>query len=297
MADLQTPYRSGRIVVLADLHLDHWDRAGRNPLCDFELEDLVRSDLDALIIAGDLINGPPANLTKVFGFLAAYIDLGCIYVLPGNHDYYRSSLSADPEIAVVVEATGAHFVQQKVLHHGTTRILCVTMWTDYDLLGDRREAMMVAERLMNDHRFISRDAPDPADEFEALLPPSIERRVSAGDLRALHLKHRAWLESELARSHPDGEEGQTVVITHHGLHPLIAGNIDKLTPAFHSDLTDVLQNFEIDAWFFGHSHRHHRATVEGCDIRNISIGYPDERYNQLGYLDSAAIWESRHGSE
>lgn len=296
MSEIAIPYRSGRIVVLGDLHLDHWGKIDRNPLRDFELEGLLRPDLDALIIAGDLINGPPQNLKQAFEFLVGYIASDRIYFLPGNHDYYRSSLAAEPEMAAIVEALGGHFIQKAVLRHGTTRVLCATLWTDYGLLGDRADAMSVAERLMNDHRSIARENHDPSNEFEVLLPPSIKRRISAGDLRALHQEHRSWLESELTKSHPYGEDGQTVVITHHGPHPLVAGAIDRLSPAFHSDLTDVLHSHDIDAWFFGHSHRHHREVIEGCDVRNISIGYPDERYNRLGYLEDAAFWESRRGS-
>jgi len=291
------PYRTGRIAVLGDFHLDHWARIGRNPLKDFQLEELLRNDIDALVIAGDLINGPPQNLKKAFEFLTRYVASGRIYVLPGNHDYYRSSLASERKMVEIVEASGGHFLQKTVLRHGATRLLCATLWTDYELFGDRADAMMVAEQLMNDHRFIERDEPDPSSDLEVLLPPLIERLVSAGDLLALHRKHRAWLEGELVKSHPDGEDGQTIVITHHGPHPLVAGAIDRLTPAFHSDLTDVFSAYDIDAWFFGHSHRHHREVIEGCDVRNISIGYPDERFNQLGYLEDAAFWESRRGSQ
>jgi len=295
MSKFVIPYRSGRIAVLGDLHLDHWGRAGRNPLRNFQLEELVRHGLDALIIAGDLINGPPVTLTKAFGFLAGYIAPDRIYFLPGNHDYYRSSLAAVAEMVSVIEAAGGYFIQQKVLRHGSTRFLCVTLWTDYDLLGDREEAMQIAERLMNDHQSISRDAPDPANDFEALLPPSVERRVSVGDLRNLHLQHRAWIEAKLTRLHPDGAEGQTVVVTHHGPHPLVAGHIDRLTAAFHSDLADLLEAYKNDAWFFGHSHRHKREGDAGGGIRNVSIGYPEESYNQLGHLEEACIWKSDHG--
>lgn len=297
MAELIVPYRSGRITVLADLHLDHWGRAGHNPFQDFKLEELLKQDIDALIIAGDLINGPPENLQKAFNFLTGYIAADRIYVLPGNHDYYRSSLEAEPDMTAVVEASGGHFIQEKVLRHGSARLICVTLWTDFELLGDHTEAMQVAERLMNDHRLIARRSPDPSNEFEILLPPTLERRVSAGDLRSLHFRHREWLEKELAKPHPDGDAGQTIVVTHHGPHPLVAGHIDKLTPAFHSDLTDLLQRHAIDTWFFGHSHRHHRDTIEGCDVRNVSIGYPDERWNRMGYLEDAAFWESSHGPE
>lgn len=297
MTELVVPYRSGRIAVLADLHLDHWDRTGRNPLQDFKLEEFLKYNNDALIIAGDLINGPPANFQKAFKVLTRYIAADRIYILPGNHDYYRSSLEAEPEMKAVVEASGGHFVQEKVLRHGRSRLFCVTLWTDYALLGDHTEAMQIAERLMNDHRLIARRSPDLGNKLETLPPPTKKRLVSARDLRSMHFRHREWLEKELAKPHPDGDVGQTIVITHHGPHPLVAGHIDKLTPAFCSDLTDLLQDNAIDAWFFGHSHRHHRETIEGCDVRNVSIGYPYERWNLMGYLEDAAFWDSSHGSE
>lgn len=296
MTEIHIPYHSGRLAVLADLHLDHWGRANRNPLRDFRLEELLRSELDAVLIAGDLINGPPANMAKALEFLASYVPIGRIYVLPGNHDYYRSSLMAEPEMSAVLHEVGGHFLQQSILHHGTTRILAATLWTDYNLLGQRAEAMDFAAKWMNDHRAIARSTPDPKNEFEVLLPPMAEHRVTPQDLRSIHLLHRAWLESELARSHPAGKVGQTVVVTHHGPHPEVAGNIDKLTPAFHSDLSDILERYDIDVWFFGHSHRHHRATISGCDVRNISLGYPEERHNRLGYLEDACLWDSPRGS-
>ncbi|GAA4227557.1 hypothetical protein GGQ68_004381 [Sagittula marina] len=66
------------------------------------------------------------------------------------------------------------------------------------------------------------------------------------------------------------------MITHHGPHPSAAGPIDGLTPAFHSNLTEVLERSDIDTWFFGHSHRGLSCTVAGTRIQNVSIGYPDE---------------------
>lgn len=91
----------------------------------------------------------------------------------------------------------------------------------------------------------------------------------------MHGEHRAWLEERLATPHFAGN-GRTFVVTHHGPHPSAAGPVDGLTPAFHSDLTEVLERSDIETWFFGHSHRRLSSVVAGTRIQNISIGYPDE---------------------
>lgn len=284
MPDQTIPFNSGRLAVLGDLHLDHWQRIDRNPITDFQLEALLRADLDALIVAGDLINGPSTNWPRAIEFLAQYISPEQIYALPGNHDYYHGSLMDDPDLAKMTQSSGANFLQETVLQHGKTRILCCTLWTDFALLGTPEESMRCAVKAMNDYRRIALNNNGP----DAIIP---------SDVLDLHIKQRAWLERHLASPHPAGPEGKTIVVTHHGPHPVTAGNIDKLTPAFHSDLSDVLKDHQIDAWLFGHSHRHFRETVAGCDIRNVSIGYPEERHNQLGHLETASIWESDHGPE
>lgn len=91
------------------------------------------------------------------------------------------------------------------------------------------------------------------------------------------MRHRSWLEAALRAPHFAGEGGQTVVVTHHGPSRSTAvGQIDDLTPYFHSDLNMLILETAPDAWFFGHSHRRCQATVGRTDIRNISAGYPNE---------------------
>lgn len=285
MSNQTIPFKSGRIAVLGDFHLDHWQRIGRNPIVDFRLEALLRSDLDALIVAGDLINGPSPNWAQAIEFLAQYIAPERVYAFPGNHDYYRGSLQDDLDLAKAAQDCGAQFVQETTLRHGKTRILCCTLWTDFRLLDAPEAAMKFAARAMNDYRRI------------AFNKDRVPRWIKPPDLLDLHIKQRAWLEEQLVSPHHDGLGGKTIVVTHHGPHPVTAGNIDNLTPAFHSDLSDIIANYPIDSWFFGHSHRHFREAVTGCDIRNVSIGYPDELHNQRGHLETASVWESDHGSE
>lgn len=287
------PYNSGRVVVLADVHLDHWQRHHQNPLEAFQLEDLLRSDIDALIIAGDLTNGPASNWAFTLEYIGKYLALDKVYCLPGNHDYYCGSLADDPLLAEVAEQAGAHFLQKSTLMHGSTRFLACTLWTDFELLGDRHDAMQVALLNMNDYRAIAKVSQKRQPEDSAELVSLA--RAHPEDLRNLHKDHLAWLIEQLQQPHPDKESGKTVVVSHHGPHLAVAGHIDRLSPAFHSNLEGVMARYAIDAWFFGHSHRHFRADIYKTDIRNVSLGYPDERANRIGYLDTACVWESPNG--
>ena len=161
------------------------------------------------------------------------------------------------------------------LRHRSDRYLCATLWTDFDLLGDQEAAKNYARRFMRDFDMISTEASghewfDPDQVLPRRIVP-----VTPEDLIAVHGEHRAWLEERLATPHFAGI-GRTFVVTHYGPHPAAAGPIDGLTPAFHSDLTEVLERSDIDNWFFGHSHRRLSCTVAGTRIQNVSIGYPDE---------------------
>ncbi|WP_417241825.1 hypothetical protein [Celeribacter sp.] len=59
------PYRSGKIVVLGDLHYDSYQRFTQCPINQWNLQDIVWN-ADALILAGDLANGPADRWAQVF---------------------------------------------------------------------------------------------------------------------------------------------------------------------------------------------------------------------------------------
>ena len=288
------PYETGRIAILSDLHLDSYMRTGQDFVAAHGLEAVLDSSLDALIVAGDLKNGPAAQWSTGLNHLAAHIPPERIYVFPGNHDYYGGSLTDDPLLAEHAQSIGAHFVQKKELHHGDTRFLCCALWTDFALLEDAATAMAVAGRVMNDYRQIWKDvAAVPLEPEDELGWQSQRRIIKPADTLAVHTDHRSWLVERLSTPHPAGEAGRTVVVTHHGPHLSVAGPVDNLTPAFHSDLSDLIEAFEPDAWFFGHSHRRLRATAGQTDLRNVSIGYAREiRRSESDYLVDACIWES-----
>ncbi|MFG6664799.1 hypothetical protein ACGYKB_16165 [Sulfitobacter sp. 916] len=118
-------------------------------------------------------------------------------------------------------------------------------------------------------------------------------QIQPSDTVIIHNEHKAWLEGKLKRSHFAGKAGRSVIVTHHGPHLSTAGPVDGLTPAFHSNLTNLIERFASDAWFFGHSHRRLRGTVGQTDLRNVSVGYYNEFHrSENGNFIKTCICES-----
>ncbi|UOA16900.1 metallophosphoesterase family protein [Sulfitobacter dubius] len=285
------PYRTGRVAILSDLHIDSYMSSGRDVITSLGFETVIKDDLDALIIAGDLSDGPAARWGVALGQLAPHIAPSRIYIFPGNHDYFGGMIEDDNLLAQQTQAIGAHWAQRQKLYHGNTRFLCCTLWTDFDLLGDQNRAMNIAHRTMRDYERIRKNRPvTPGSGFQS---PSYMPQILPSDTVIIHNEHKAWLESQLLRSHPARKAGRTVIVTHHGPHLSTAGPVDGLTPAFHSDMTNLIDRFAPDAWFFGHSHRRLRTTVGRTDLRNVSAGYCGEfhRSESKNFIETC-IWES-----
>lgn len=64
-----------------------------------------------------------------------------------------------------------------------------------------------------------------------------QRWFKPEDVLRVHHDHRDWLIAALSQPHHAGNAGRTVIVIHHGPHPRVAGALDALTPAFHSDLS------------------------------------------------------------
>ena len=246
------------VLVVADLHLDMWLQAGRDPFAALPPEFLA--SLEGLIVAGDLSNKPKVRWPHMIRHLARYIDPGHIHLLPGNHDYYNHILHGDERLAAICTDTGVNFVQKSVINIGNTRFLCCTLWTDFALRGDPARAMPAAQRVMKDYKYIRHGAAD-------------FRRIRPSDTAILHAAHRAWLQDRLSEPFT----GRTIVVTHHCPHPeLINRQRSDLDPVYGSNLLPMVDKFQPDAWLFGHTHWHVEATVGRTQVQNVSLGYPDQ---------------------
>lgn len=278
------------IAVVADPHLDNWDRFAMDPFVVDGLDDAIKgSDPDLLIVAGDISNNPLWMWTKALKRLGQIIPPQKIIIIPGNHDYYGFRLDGDHLLREMCSDVGMRFAQKEEIRIGKTRLLCCTLWTDFALIGNVRIAVEAAARVMNDYRHIE-TAKVPGLPFNQ----QDTRHITPKDTLRVHHDHRAWLETALRAPHFAGDDGRTVVVTHHGpSRSTAAGAIDEVTPSFHSDLDDLIKETAPDAWFFGHSHRRCRAIVGKTDVRCVSIGYRHERGHQTAdELQSMMFFET-----
>lgn len=241
-----------KIQLASDLHLEmllrqfHW-----NPLI------APAHEADVLVLAGDI-----ANWTQAIGTFGDW-PVPVLYVA-GNHEFYGESFEhVRSELRRAAEGTSIRFLDNDVADFGGVRFLGATLWTDYRFPYGVAQATLMknAERRLNDHHSIR----SKKGVFTAAM--ALEQ----------HEYSRNWLAQELAKPY----DGKTVVITHHGPHPLsvhprYAG--DPTNAAFVSSTLEGLLS-KADLWLHGHVHDCFDYTVHGCRVVANPLGYALNKYS------------------
>jgi predicted phosphodiesterase len=232
------------IQLASDLHLEFLEKNFPHARI---IEPVPGADL--LVLAGDIHNGIKA--LEHFGDWPVPV----LY-LAGNHEFYDLSWDQTrADLRAACAGTPIRFLDNDTVELGGVRFLGCTLWTDFKLPGiSQEQAMREVEAGLNDYVLI---------------------RTQRGNLRARqtledHEHSRRWLERELAKPF----DGKTVVITHHGphpmsIHPRFVG--DRLNAGFVSDLTPLL--FKVDLWLHGHVHDSVDYRVGGCRVVANPAGY------------------------
>jgi len=233
-----------RIQLASDLHLEFLEERFPNTRL---VEPAPGADL--LVLAGDIHNG-----VKGIGVFADW-PVPVVY-LAGNHEFYDHDWeSTRRDIRAACAGTRVTFLDNDTFELEGVRVLGCTLWTDFMLRGNTHaHAMETVEHGLMDYRVI---------------------RTASGLMRAQHTledheQSRAWLEGELAKPF----SGRTVVVTHHGPHPLsihprFVGN--PLNPGFVSDLTPLLR--DVDLWMHGHTHDSFDYRLGRCRVIANPAGY------------------------
>lgn len=247
-----------KVLVWADVHADAWRRAGLNPFAS------VATDLqavDALIIAGDIADNPAQGWPAFFKVLGDLIDLRKVAVFSGNHDYHGWDILDDAGMAAIAKTIGIHYAQKRVLEIDAARFVCCTLWTDFNLHGDVTGGMIAAQdRLM---------------DYSKITVGEARRRLRPRDVLQMHEDHLAWLDRTLAELFP----GRTMVVTHHAPHPELLGSLDlldRLRPAYASNLEPLIRRYQPEAWLCGNIHGRREAQIGMSRLRDVSLGFPHE---------------------
>lgn len=214
-----------KIQIVSDLHLG---------LAPCAIPDV---GADLLILAGD-IHRPVEAMNW-----AKDLPLPIVYV-PGNHEYYGSSLPATDrllgELSQGSNVTLLNCAEQRI---GNLRVLGATLWTDFRLNGDGLVWQMTMDKAQRFSRDFARIAVDEAG-LEVFSPMHCA---------AFFKRHVNWLEARLAEPFA----GATVVVTHFApalgsVAPRFAGS--PLNACFVSDLAALVEKSGAALWVHGHTH-------------------------------------------
>ncbi|MGO4405203.1 metallophosphoesterase [Bosea sp. RAF48] len=243
-----------RLLVISDIHLEF----GR-----FEFPDPM-PDFDVAIFAGDIGQPISAAVRWLAEQRAGPLRGARALYVPGNHEYYQSEMKRSlVEGRAVAAEFGIDLLSRNAVAIGGVRFIGCVLWTDYRVHGTPKPSMVYAGQTLNDHRLIRYQEAD--GHFSRFMP---------WHAAAEHRLDLAFLKQELAIKFA----GPTVVITHHAPHPKSiqlrhAGS--PLTPAFVSDLGNLIEDFHPEAWIHGHDHGSHDYMVGRTRIFANQAGYPN----------------------
>lgn len=246
---------------MSDIHLEF-----RKPAILGGEEFIIPVVGDVLVLAGDIDVG--TNSCEWINSLGEQFK-HVFYVL-GNHEFYRNEWHD-------VQDAHKNFSYRENVHfmrYGTLPIEVEgylffgdTMWTD---ISDPLNALLL-KNIMNDYRVIK--IHDKAK--------GIYRKLSPEDTTVHHFKARSAIK-EMVDNFPGYGK---VMISHHLPHPQSiphpyrSGKGEESNPAYMTDLTNLLADF--DLWIHGHTHN-------SCDYK---VGNTRIVCNPYGYFGHETNFE------
>ena len=182
---------------------------------------------------------------------------------------WSTRLSTVAELRRLCVGTSIRVLDAEATVIDGVRFLGATLWSDFRIVGEQREAAMAeARRFMYDFSRIRLG--------EATFTPE-----DSADVFALHA---GWLERALAEPHA----GPTVVITHHApsaksIHPRFAGSL--LNGCFVSDAERLAGGERARLWIHGHTHDSFDYTLNGTRVVCNPRGYAKDGVNENALFD------------
>jgi len=229
-----------KLHILNDLHIE------------FSPFDPPHTDADVVVLAGDIGVGV-AGLE----WAAARFAKNRIVYVPGNHEFYGEDIALLEELKSRAPPN-IHVLDNGEVEWGGVRFLGCVLWSDFSLFGEveRDFCMKHAQFGINDFRKIRNG----------------NRLFTPEDAVEWHTRNRNWLTKRLDEAFP----GATVVVTHHAPSPRSIPrqfNRDPLSPAFASNLEDLMGTERVALWIHGHLHGSFDYEVNGTRVVCNPRGY------------------------
>lgn len=236
-----------KVSVFSDLHLefDDWKPSK------------INSDL--VILAGDIHS-------KQHGVVWAKDNLEApVLYVPGNHEFYGGNIqSITRKMHSAAQGSNVRFLDNESLLFNDVLFIGATLWTDFNLFEDKQSySKEVARTSIND---FNRIRVEDAGRYRKLTPE---------DTITYFNRSVQFIESQLKRN----DVKQKVVISHHA--PSVRSENPKyinsaLSPAFISDLEQLILDYQPDLWVHGHTHHNVDYKLGKSRVVSNQKGYPDE---------------------
>ena len=259
-----------RLQYASDLHIEFQDN--RAWLFDHGLRPVG----DVLVLAGDIAYLGDRQLLRNEYFDLLAFNFEQVYIVPGNHEYYRGYELRDTlsDFEMMIRPN-VRYINNKSVVVGDTEIFFTTLWSKVP-----DPALAAVQNGMMDTRRICYK--------NALL--------YAGEYNELHKICSDWLADALDAS----KAKRKVVVTHHcpTTRDAFNGHIgSSLNCAFMVDMEGFMAVHKPDVWLFGHTHFNgdsnvlssHQAVVGGTRLLTNQLGYV--RYNEQKGFDPKATIE------
>ena len=231
-----------RIHVLSDLHNEFRELAGYG------------AEADVTVLAGDIDSGDR-------GFTwarSAFAERPVIYVA-GNHEYYGHAIPGLTKKLLGKKEPGSIcFLECSEATIQGIRFLGCTLWSDFEISGDRAGSMQASQDRMNDYQKIR-------------VSPGY-RRLRPKDTALRNTASRKWLSAQVGK-----DPARTVVVTHHApsvrsLNPEFS--VDPVSGAYASDLEALITESGPALWIHGHTHFCVDYTIGKTRVISNQRGYP-----------------------
>lgn len=241
-----------KLHILSDIHLE------------FGNLRLPEVDAGVTVLAGDIGVG----LAGLEWALQTF-QRPVIYVM-GNHEFYgqRSMPDLWRKAREKVAGTHVHLLENDAVEIDGVRFLGSTLWTDFELFGDREGGMQAALD-MNDYWSI-------ITNYGAGYTSNRATRLTPKDTLRMHQESVSWLSKELGKQNDQPVVVVTHTAPHRGsLHPKYEHH--RISPAFVSDLDGLVQH--ADLWIHGHTHDSFDYLAGKCRVVCNPRGYAGRELN------------------
>lgn len=237
-----------RIRYLSDLHLEYHG---------YPSEVIPSIEEDLVILAGDIGHG----VEGVRWAKQAFSGRPVVYVL-GNHEFHGYDwLDLIEASKALADGSNVTVLECDQIEIAGLRVLGCSLWTDFKLFGEQRQAEMLQFALSY------------SDDYEEIRHPSGRSLLPSETLERCNRSH-VWLQGALSE-----RDVPNLVVTHHApslatVSPRHAGHPSNAT--FHNHF-DALLAPPCVGWIHGHTHYSCETVINGVPLVTNQRGYPREK--------------------